>query len=133
MKPHITVPGVFGLQLSRKIFTSDKQIRCCYSNSELVLLGTDAGLSVYELPNFELLHELALENPPVKIMQLRNYFLVLCEKDLRVLCLEWADGKLNQNSFLEGHCMAVNGLIVNNSGNVVTCSDDFTVRLWQGE
>lgn len=106
---------------------------CCYSNPELVLLGTHNKLLVYELPNFQLLDEYPLTSAPMKIVQHARYFLVLCGKDVKVHCLEWVDSKLYANSLLEGHLLTINDLIGSNESEVVTCSDDFTVRLWQGE
>lgn len=80
MKPRITVPGIFALQPSRKIFSAgDKQtINCCYSNSELVLIGTDQDLMIYQLPDFQLLAQHRLASKPVKIVQFKNYLFVLC-------------------------------------------------------
>lgn len=48
-------------------------------------------------------------------------------------CLEWVDSKLSPNCFLEGHLLPINSIAVTNQGEVATCSDDFTVRIWQGE
>jgi len=58
---------------------------------------------------------------------------LLCHNSTQIVCLEWIDSKLNFNSVLEGHLLPINDLIISSQSDVVTCSDDFTVRLWQGE
>jgi WD40 repeat protein len=136
MKSRITVTGIFNLQLNRRIFSSDKDltISCCFSNSELMLLGiNNRGIIAYRLPNFDILAEYPLQQKVTKIVQHKAYFFVVCADRPTILCLEWSDNKLTLNNQLEGHLLPVNSISITNQEEPVSCSDDFTLRLWQSE
>lgn len=131
MKSRITVPGIFRLQLSRPVLSVPEEIAFCHSSTEKLYLCLSSSLvRAYSLPDLAPLCEYATESPPCRLLEGPNNVFVLTRKG--VVCLSWEEGQMVFSGTLEGHSFRVNDLMLA-EGGVVTCSDDYTLRVWEVE